>query len=222
MLKKIAIVLFFLLIACGSVFADDTDEESAMPKNTVTVDVAPTSFFLLFTGIMNIVDTDNPTFAIGIATQYERQITEKFSAAGRFEYGIIDMPGSVPKWRISAITAEGHGRYYHGQGMFFLDGTLGYAYVFTDFSSTDQEIKPDAHYFKFGGKLGWRIDFDKPGGFVLEPALGYYVAVGTSLKTGYEKDLPIFGNMLNFLTNNIARTLFVDGLRFSIGLGYRF
>jgi hypothetical protein len=217
--KKISAVLVLLLLSCGTVFADDADEEIVMPKNTITVDVGTTAYFLLLTGILNIVNLDSSMYVIGIAAQYERQIAEKVSAAVRLEYGILDTPGSEPKWRMSSFSVEGHGRYYPGQGVFFLDGTLGYANVFADFSSTKREIKPSAHYFKFGAKLGWRIDFDKPGGFVLEPAVVYYGAVGTDLEAGYEKYL---GNIFNFLTNSIARGLFVEGLRFSLGLGYRF
>ena len=235
MLKKITAALVLLLLACGTVCADDADdadeetamqknidEEIVMPKNIIAVDVGPTGYFLLFTGVGNLINPDTPMYAIGIAAQYERQIIEKASAAVRFEYGMVDMSDKESKWRMSAIVAEGHGRYYPGQGVFFLDGTLGYAYVFTDFSSADREVKPDAHYFKFGGKLGWRIDFKKPGGFILEPALGYYGAVGTELKLGYEEDVPILGSILDFLTDSLAKGLFVGGFRFSLGLGYRF
>ncbi|MDR2921862.1 MAG: autotransporter domain-containing protein [Treponema sp.] len=219
--KKIMLVLGFLLLACGTVSADDADEEITMPKNTITVDAGQTAFLLLYTGISNLLNPDSPTFAIGIAAQYERQIIQKASAAVRFEYGIIDKPGSE-MWRISAIVMEGHGRYYPEEGPFFLDGTLGYAYIFTDFSSSDRKIKPTAHYFKFGGKLGWRIDFKKPGGFVFEPALGFYGAVGTGLNLGYDDDVPVLGGLLNFLNTSIARMLFVDGLRVSLCIGYSF
>ncbi|MDR2576132.1 MAG: hypothetical protein LBC52_06785 [Treponema sp.] len=231
--KKIILILCLLLIACGNIFAQDADDANiadeenvtqitVMPKNIITVDVAPTGYFLLFTGISFYIDSDSPMYGFGIATQYERQITEKASVAGRFEYGILDMLDREPKFRMSSISAEGHGRYYPGQNVFFLDGMLGYAYIFTDFSTTDREIKPVLHRFKFGGKLGWRIDFKKPGGFVLEPAVGYYSSIGTNLETGYADDLPILGSILDFLAGNLARALFIDGLRFSLGLGYRF
>jgi hypothetical protein len=215
--KKITLFLGFLLLAGVTVFPD---EDAPLPKNTITVDVGPTVFFLLYTGISHLID--NPGYAFGVAAQYERQIMEKVSATGRFEYGIMDMSESDLKWRISSISAEGQGRYFPGMGTFFLGGSLGYVYVFTDFSTTDREIKPAAHYFKFGGKLGWRIDFDKPGGFVFEPAVGCYGSVGTSFKMGYEEDFPILGGTLNFMTNILTRVLFVDGLRFSLGFGYRF
>lgn len=218
-----------LLIACGNVFADDADDadEEAetpknTPKNTIIVDVWPTAYFLLFTGVSYIIDSDYPMNAIGAAVQYERQIIDKTSVVGRFEYGSIDTPGTDPKWKMSAFTLEGRGRYYPGQGVFFLEGTLGYANVSADFSTTDREIKPSAHFFKFGGRVGLRIDAKKPGGFVFEPGVGYYGAIGTELKTGYEKDLPILGTFLNYLTSGLARALFVDGLRISLGLGYRF
>jgi len=221
--KKIILVLGLFLIACGNVFADDADEEPVMPKNTITVDVWPTFFSLLVSAILNSDNPDPPMyFVIGTAVQYERQITEKASVAGRFEYGMLDTPGSEPKYRMSSISAEGHGRYYPGQGVFFLGGMLGYVYVFTDFSSEDREIKPSAHFLKYGAKLGWRIDFNKPGGFVLEPGVGFYGSIGTLLKTGAEEDLPILGTWLNILNSSIAKMLFIDGLRLSLSLGYRY
>ncbi|MDR0316790.1 MAG: hypothetical protein LBH97_07825 [Treponema sp.] len=222
---KKPVLVFLLLFAAGAVFADDTedaDEQIPLPKNTITIDVGPTAYFLMLTGIMNLIDPDYSPFAIGIAAQYERQITEKVSMAGRFEYGMIDMSDNESKWYMSSISAEVHGRYYPMQGTFFLGGMIGYANVFMDNSTVDTERKSLAHYFKFGGKLGWRIDFGKPGGFVLEPALGYYGAIGTAFKTGYEKDFPVLGNLLNLLNSYLARGLFIEGPRLSLGLGYRF
>jgi len=220
--NKIILVLGLLLLACGNVLADDADEAAVMPKNTIIIDVFPTVEFLFLTLLFNSDNPDPPKYVIGTAIQYERQILEKFSLAGRFEYGIIDMSDNESKWKISSFSAEGRGRYYPGQDVFFLEGTLGYANISADFSTTDNEITPSAHFFKFGGKLGWRIDSKKPGGFIFEPGVGYYGSVGTELKTGYEKDLPILGVLLNYLTSTVARALFVDGLRISLGLGYRF
>ena len=216
--KKISLILGCLLLAGGTIFPD----ENVLPKNTVTVDVGQTAFFLLFTGIMNVIALDTTPYAFGNAAQYERQITEKSSTALRFEYGLIDISDADYKWKLSSFSAEGHGRFYPAQGVFFIGGTLGYASIFGDFSTPDRERKSTAHYVKYGGKLGWRIDFDKPGGFVLEPAFGYYGVIGTRLKTGYEEDLPILGGMLNLLYDSIARGLFAGGLRFSLGLGCRF
>ena len=111
----IALILGFLLFAGGTVFAD---EEIPLPKNTIIIDVGQTAFLLLLTGIMN-TNPDNEAYAFGIATQYERQITERTSAALRFEYGVFDMSDVDLKWNMSSFSAQGHGRFYPTQGVFF-------------------------------------------------------------------------------------------------------
>jgi len=45
------------------------------------------------------------------------------------------------------------------------------------------DTKASRGYLKYGGKLGWRVDFGKPGGFVFEHAIGWYLASGLGKKT---------------------------------------
>ena len=47
--------------------------------------------------------------------------------------------------------------------------------------------KASRDYLKYGGKLGWRVDFGKPGGFVFEHAIGWYLASGLGKKTIVEQ-----------------------------------
>jgi len=213
--NKIALIFLFLFLSCGIIFANDPNEQIELPQNTVSVDVGSTLYFLSFAGIMNLMDY--PTFAFGIGAQYERKITDKVSAAGLLGYGVLDISNENYKWNMSYFSADVHARYYPGQSAFFFGGMIGYANIFADIS----EKETTAHYFRFGGKLGWSIDFGLPGGFVFEPAIAYYGAIGSSLDFDYDEDIP-FLKMLTFLNNSIARTLFVDSLRFSLNLGYRF
>ncbi|MCL1957869.1 MAG: hypothetical protein FWF63_11135 [Fibromonadales bacterium] len=102
---------------------------------------------------------------------------------------------------------EAHPRLYPFGGSFFLEGMVGYSKLTTTFEgNANVEIKfpngidiPDVpelqipkdtvyqidvnhkasrNYLKYGGKLGWRVDFGKPGGLVFEHALGWYFAKG--------------------------------------------
>jgi len=222
---KPLLTLWLCVIAGGSLFAQTAETvetiaiietETALLKNTVTVDVGPTLYSLLFTVIS--AQTGGAK-VFDIAAQYERHITKKASAAGRLEYGVMDM---FDDEFVHAVSAEGHGRYYPGTGVFFLDGMLGYAAVFLDASKSDTVQSSVTHYFKFGGKVGWSIDFGKPGGFILEPGIGYYGVAGPDVKVyNYDVDEPL-NNMLNLLYENIVKALFLSGPRFSLGLGYRF
>jgi len=111
---------------------------------------------------------------------------------------------------------------FRERAYFFLDGMLGYA----NFSYRDEAINSISHYFKLGAKFGWRIDFGKPGGLVLEPALGYYWAIGKNINLTFLEGSDEFSDFFNQLFNQyyeyIIKRFFVGGLQVSIGLGYRF
>jgi hypothetical protein len=220
--KTAVLVLGFLLFIGGSVFAEDTDEEIALPKNTITIDVGPMASILTTAWMYNMLFFGFFTIdAFGIAAQYERQIIKQASVAGRFEYDVINISTIGLVWTMSAISAEAHGRYYPFKfGVFFIDGMIAYENVFMNISIADIEVKPAAHYFRFGGKLGARIDFGRPGGFVFEPAWGYYGAVGKSINLANYTEEDEATAWKSFDT--LAQYLFTSGLRVSIGLGYRF
>jgi len=232
--SKIALIFVFLLLAGGILYANEIDNEEntadetdadnlniTFPKNVITIDAGQAAFLLLLTGTINLFE-DDPSYIFCTAAQYERQIINKASVAVRFEYGIMDFSGDDSTWRMQSFSADVHGRYYPTKkNIFFLGGSLGYAAVLCDFSTSEQEIKPIAHYVKIGGKLGWRFDFKKPGGFVLEPAIGYSLIYGSRIKTGVEKNFPILGGLLNLMNDALAQTL-ARGFGVSLGLGYRF
>ena len=213
--KYIILGLVFFVIVNGYIFSDD-DVENVFPKNTITVDMGLTVSTLITWGIIG--DT-----VFGTAIQYERQVLNKISLASRFEYRVISISSSdSSRTTTSSFSAEGHGRYFPGEGIFFLDGMLGYA----NFNYRDEAINSISHYFKLGAKLGWRIDFGKPGGLVLEPAIGYYWAIGKNNDIAFLEGSDEFSSFFNQLFNQyyeyIIKGYFVGGLQVSLGLGYRF
>jgi hypothetical protein len=72
------------------------------------------------------------------------------------------------------------------------------------------EKYPTTHHFSYRVIFGWRIDFGEPGGFVLEPSIGYFGLLGKNNFT-YSGWRMLGRNML-----------FVRGPVFSIALGCRF
>jgi hypothetical protein len=207
--------LVFFVIVNGYIFSDDYNEENAFPKNTITVDMGLTASTLITWGIIG------DTF-FGTAVQYERQIWNKVSLASRFEYRVISISSSYGSTTMASFSAEGHGRYFPEGDMFFLDGMLGYA----NFNYRDETINSISHYFKLGAKFGLRIDFGKPGGLVLEPAIGYYWAIGKTNNIEFIEGSDEFSSFFNQLFNQyyeyIIKGYFVGGLQVSLGLGYRF
>jgi len=165
---SLMMTFIYLVTVNGYIFADDKNVKKIFPKNTIMVDMGLTPSSLVTGGIKG------DTF-LGAAIQYERQIANNVSAAGRFEYCGMDMTlkdGNTAN--LASFSAEGHGRYFPGGNIFFLDGMFGYAIC----NYKDEVMNLTAHYFKWGAKLGWRIGLAQPFKLVLEPVLGYSRAIG--------------------------------------------
>jgi len=139
MVKKGLVVLFLAVIITGGAFAQ-TDFET-MAKNTVTVDFGPTIMDAVIGAMVGGTGS-------GIAVQYERQLFEKFSVAGRFAYrvGYLKLPpefyrdsgGNEASTHLdidmSSYSIEGHVRYYPWGKTFFGVGMLGFANMSVDYS----------------------------------------------------------------------------------------
>jgi len=246
MIKKSLLVLILTVILAGVGFAQDFE---SMPKNTLTVDVGPTLLGLSFGATSTIakgmlkpygVDISFAGFkttGFGIGAQYERQLTNNFSVAGRFAYlqfgfGVGNDDASV-KIDTSSYSIEGHVRYYTSDSL-FLDGMLGYANMKTSFDGriTDHNVdfSVPKDYFKLGFKLGWRIDFGNPGGFVFEPSFGWSFGIlakgDTILKTVIDKTNGEISDedekLYKYLEMGFDNLLFVGGPRISLAFGWRF
>jgi len=145
---------------------------------------------------------------------------------------------------ISSFSLEGHARFYPFGGSFFLDGMLGYALLSTSLSGEvagedaithkkekeSVSISVSRSYFKVGAKLGWRIDFGKPGGFIFEPSFGYSAGIGLGdtigkqlgesirAKSDMDAELEDFDELFSVLEDFI----FIGGPRVSLSFGWKF
>jgi hypothetical protein len=231
-MKRGILCLIITVFTAGGLFAQ-TEEESApekekFPRSTITLDAWPSIQGAVVGGVLNSMVGGGSGF--GVAAQYEFQIIQMVSVAGRFEYLGAGMSVSGVSMDLSAYSIEGHARLYPFKGAFFLDALLGYAHYEAKLSGGGENMESLSDYFKLGGKLGWRIDFGKPGGFVFEPSFGYAVGIGDKskfgdIKTGYKKlDDQISGTIgsLNEMNDLLANYLFVGGPKMSLALGWRF
>jgi len=244
MTKKILLVFLLAIFIAGGIFAQ-SDYES-MPKNTIAVDIGPLIVGLSMGQAGNMVgdDSTNST-GFGLAAQYERQITENMSFAGKIGYlgcGVSitnteDYVKATMGMDISSFTLEGHFRFYPFGETFFLDGMLGYGIITTKLSgsiivkdenthqskSESISIEAPRNYFNLGAKFGWRIDF---GGFVLETSLGYYYAFGLGDTIGKQllKEVPGASDVASIdeAFQILENLIFMGGPRITISLGYRF
>jgi len=174
---------------------------------------------------------------------------------------------------LSIWSIEAHPRLYPFGGSFFLEGMLGYASLSTDFkgeaiasvkvkipdeladfdipglADTSYKVgvkfKASRGYLKYGGKLGWRADFGKPGGFIFEHALGFYGASGLGNKTivdqlatnieetvinnpppgisiDKEKGVEVDTKKFNDAFGLLEKFIFVGGPRYTFAFGWRF
>lgn len=215
MLKKFTLVFLCFLAANGYVFSQEKNAEIIFPKNTIMLDAGLITSSLITWSIVG-----NPVF--NAAIQYERQFSNILSAALRLEYRLMDFSSNIGSpANLSSFSAEAHGRYYPTGNIFFLNAMLGYAFF-------NYKVEPSnlmSHYFKLGGKLGWRIDFGKPGGFVFEPSFGYYGAIGDSninIVEEIDDATSFFNDLLNLMYSYLIKGYFVGGPQFALAVGYRF
>jgi len=206
MKKVILSALILAVISTGTVFAQD--DFSSMPKNAISVDIGPLLAGLSFGATSSMlggvgkmmgssadIEKNFKTSGFGIGAQYERQLSESLSVAGRFAYmtmstgmglGSDNVANAGIELGISSFSIEGHVRYFFDESM-FVDGMLGYANMTAGIkgsvdvdsgSSVDVDFKVPRDYLKLGIKLGWRIDPGTPGGFFFEPAFGWNIGIG--------------------------------------------
>jgi len=251
MKKKLLFALALAILNAGWSFAQA--DFAAMPKNTLTVDIGPiiAGGFMGGFGIM-IGEVGLQSSGFGIAAQYERQVLERMSIAGRFAYlgyglKIVTEAEDIRAEAgtdIASFSIEGHTRYFPFKGTFFLDGMLGYANmsisilgqgIASDIDGRRERIsislKASRSYIKMGAKLGWRIDFGNPGGFVFEPSFGYYGGFGLGKTLGLqlaessrrENDVENI-NVSDFDTMFAVfeDMFFIGGPRLSLAFGWRF
>jgi hypothetical protein len=235
------------------------DEKAAKayePMNTITVDFGPTIIGGAFKIVGSILNdsTGIKSSGFGIGAQYERQITEEFTVTGRFSYLGIGMEFSTGEGlgenleasadaSVKSFSLEAHVRYYLIPE-FFLDGMLGYGNISIGINGRitgdndelgikerkDANLSISRHYIKYGAKLGFRFDFGKPGGFVFEPALGFYGAIGLGDTMGKKltkkmssndgNDVDYSGLDLGFAV--LEHLIFIGGPRMTVSFGWRF
>jgi len=248
MAKKCLFASVLALFIAGGVFAQVDFE--LIPKNTVTVDIGPTIVGLSIAGLGNrIGDSDVGTTGFGIAAQYERQILEKLGVAFRFSYlgggiGISEKDDygntATLEMKLHSFSLEGHARFYPFGRAFFLDGMLGYGYMGLTLSGkvtvTDENTgkkqsvsasdTTPRNYLKFGAKLGWRIDFGRPGGFIFEPSFGWSFAHGLGDTLGKQLMAKVGGDAEDAKDYDDMFALFekygLGGPRLSLAFGARF
>jgi hypothetical protein len=249
---RLRILALALIFITGGAFAQEAETTTGTtpqndgagvktPKNVVTLDIGP---IIIGVGIktmgkmMSDGEEGLSSSGFGIGAQYERQIFDKLGVGGRFAYlggGIgLTEDGSALAMKLSSFSFEGHARFYPGKkGTFFLDGMVGLAIMSASFEGKFRyEDKHTEHidfrvsrgFFKLGGKLGWRIDFGKPGGFMFEPSIGYYAGIGLGdtlgkkLSKELDEDVTEFDDIFSLIQNFI----FVGGPRVSLAFGWRF
>jgi hypothetical protein len=192
----------------------------------------------------------------GIAVQYERQVLAPLGVAARFAYLGAGLNGGLnladpdseatantsARLDIKTISAEAHARFYPFAGRtFFLGGLVGFGNLSMDGNLTvkvsnagqivnDENVNASMqrNYAKVGAKIGWRMDFGRPGGFVFEPSFGYDHAIGLGKTFTTQLQENITGGTLgdvgdlDQVFNIIESYALVGGPRLTLGFGWRF
>ena len=225
-MKKIIAVVVLAGMAAGFVCAQSDEAKPAM--NAITVDLGPTLVSSVMGGVLNSIAGGAGGFGIG--AQYERHIFRTLSAAARFDYLGMGLSISGASIDLKSWSIEGHARYYPFSGAFFLDALFGYANYTAALSGGGERRSASGDFFKAGGKVGWKFDFGKPGGFIFEPSLGYTAGIGSlsdfgDIKVGYKEvddKLKETIGSLNELNAMLADYVFVGGPKIGLAFGWAF
>jgi hypothetical protein len=231
MIRKGLSALILVVFVGGWLFAkeDNASREQGPKANVITVDLGPMVVGLGMSGILKALgrvankhggETDISGAGFGIGAQYERVFNRFFSAAGRFAYMGITPDIDNTSLAMRSFSIEGHGRVYPFGRRLYIDGMMGYANFFMEYSDSAKNHADRAHYFKFGGKLGSKKDFGKPGGLVFDYGLGYYGMLGGK-DNEFEKIADEFGK-IDGVKSYLDKFIFVGGPRVSLGLGWAF
>jgi len=204
--------------------------------NIITVDFGPTIIGIVIGSLPVGKEVDLSGF--GISMQYERQLFERLSIAGRFAYlgSTVERSDNDTKFTIdlSSFSLEAHPRVYPFGGSFFLDGMLGFANMSLglkgDIKTKSDNSEPisgsvSRGYFKSGVKLGWRADFGEPGGFIFEHSYGWYNASGTGKTMGKQIEKKVgeeIDSDVDKMFSAFEDYIFVGGPRVTFAFGWRF
>jgi hypothetical protein len=212
---KIGCIALILMVPAGNIFAQNA-------ANTATLDVGPLLAGAGMGSLLNTAasSTDLSGFGFGIGAQYERELVSHFSVAGRFAFMNVEFAAGANTLGLSSFSFEAHGRFYPFAKGFFLDGMIGFATFAMDFKGSTN-LNAIAYYFKPGLKVGWKIDFGRPGGFVFEPSFGWSFAFGTG-NDDFTKISDEFGEGIEDAKDTLAEMIFVGGPRLSLNFGWAF
>ena len=231
-MKKKGLLAFILIVAItGGAFAQG-EGFSSLPKNTIVLDVVP-----LYIGAiigMTVAAEYTPEQPInvagfGIGMQYERQLTPEISAGLRFHYlwmgDSFNNPYDDIHLNSSTLAIEGLFRFYFRK-TFFLGVVLGYGNMFYDGHYADLSenipITTTTNYLKLGPRMGWRIDFRSPGGFIFDITLGYDLVMRLGESTEEQIRTQV-GRNINLDTYTLSELfLFAGGPRLGLSVGWRF
>jgi len=225
--------------------------EPGIPQHTITVDLGPTIIGFAI-GALPAGNDDAELSGFGFGAQYEYQIFERLSVAGRLAYlnsGITytkEESGDKAKATLdlSALSFEVHPRVYPFGGSFFLDAMIGYANLSLDvagelWTEEDDPINPgntikskesknvsvSRPYFKKGIKFGWRADFGEPGGFIFEHSYGWYSASSSGKTIGERLQSKFDGEIpsdIDDMFKYLGDYIFCGGPRMTLAFGWKF
>ena len=257
MTKKGLLMLVLAVFIVGGVFAQTNFASMPKNTVTIDIGPTIVGLAIGQAGNLakNFVD-DFPEInssGFGIAAQYERQVLSQLGVAARFAYLTTGFNYTENFYEsgvtataslgldLTTISAEAYARFYPFTGRtFFLGGMLGYgnlsigasgkvvgSYMGETEQLLDVSLTAPRSYAKLGAKLGWRIDFGRPGGFVFEPSFGYDHAIGLgdtfveqlqNKVTGDIDDVAELEDIFKILESYVL----VGGPRVTLGFGWRF
>jgi len=220
-MKSRFLIIVTIFALCMNLSAQDLSQpvENPVYRNFVSYDVGTVLPMIIFSAISAMDEYSSGDYFLNTAFQYERQMHKNFSLTGRFSFRGFHFGD----FAFNAFTLEAQGRHYPEEDRpFFYGLALGYSLL--DYK-VPENISGIAHYFKVGGRLGWRIPFGVSRRWVFEPSFGYDIAFGSipvRTDNNTEGFLAFLDSLLDDLVNRLVRGYIIGGFQISMCLGYSF
>jgi hypothetical protein len=202
----------------------ENKEKTAAAKNTAASDpmLAKNRVSIAFKGGSNFTNPDSNISSGDVfqgVVSYERRLSPHFAVLGSFaigggKYNTSTGSGSDNDLGASiSIDADAFFRWYVMRKTWYIQAGLGYG--LNVYKSTDSNIENAyGNFFEIPIETGWKIDFGKPGGLVLEPAIGYNIGLPAKVEDKDVKAHGVSGDVKWYPAN--------AGFYAKIGLGWAF
>ena len=192
-MKRLSLIFTVIMFVAGTAWASG--------ENVVGVDLAP-----LFRGF-SFIEKKLDTSGFGIGTYYERQISERITIGGQFNYISLTVKDNPDEVKISIFSISARGRMYPLEPMekLFFGAGIGFDRISLKYKEPGYSESDAVSGLSLSVNTGYRLMLNNH--FFVEPLVGYKISKVGSILAIFEVPADIAG---------------MSGWHVDLTIGYRF